>query len=193
MEPTNTAQEILHLFRQHGHIEYGERCTQLSHAVQAGLIAKEKGYGDELILAAFLHDIGHLYPLEFGQTAFQTMGNFGMEAHDRWGGECLRKWGFSDRIAATVKNHVAAKRYLCLADARYYDQLSEASKETLRYQGGPMTEEEARAFEKDPFFDDSIRIRLVDDEAKAEDFEVTEGHWAYFRELLERLSYFRKF
>ncbi len=188
MELIHPAHEILHLFRQHGHIEYGERCTQLSHAVQAGLIAKKKGYNDELILAAFLHDIGHLYPLEFGQTAFQTMGSFGMEAHDRWGEECLCKWGFSDRIIATVKNHVAAKRYLCLADAHYYGQLSEASKETLRYQGGPMTEEEARAFEKDPFFDDSILIRLVDDEAKAVDFEVTEGHYGYFRELLDRIA-----
>lgn len=181
--PTN---EILDLYKKHGHIEYGERCTQLSHAVQAGLIAKEKGYDDELILASFLHDIGHLYPMEFGRKAFQTMGNFGMEAHDRWGEECLRKSGFSDRIIATVKNHVAAKRFLCSTDADYYGQLSEASMATLRYQGGPMTEEEVKAFKQAPFFDDSILIRLVDDEAKAEDFEVMEGHWGYFRELLER-------
>ncbi|MEZ4961894.1 MAG: HD domain-containing protein [Saprospiraceae bacterium] len=185
MKANNSPQTILQLFRKHGHIEYGERCTQGSHAVQAGLIAKEKGFDDELVLAAFLHDIGHLYPLEFEQAEFQTMGNFGMDAHDRWGEEFLKINGFSERIIATVKNHVAAKRYLCLADARYYDQLSEASKETLCYQGGPMSEEEARAFENDPFFDDSILIRLVDDEAKAVDFEVTEEHWEYFTTLLE--------
>ncbi|MEL6274979.1 MAG: hypothetical protein AAFU03_07745, partial [Bacteroidota bacterium] len=60
---TPTTVEILSLFKTFGHIEYGERVTQSSHAVQAGLLAREKEYDNELIIAAFLHDIGHLYPL----------------------------------------------------------------------------------------------------------------------------------
>lgn len=185
MALNSTTQEILNLFHKHGHIEYGERCTQLSHAVQAGLIAKEKGYDDELVLAAFLHDIGHLYPLENEHAVFQTMGDWGVEAHDQWGEKFLKDRGFSERIYTTVKNHVASKRYLCFADPNYYQELSEASKETLRFQGGPMSEEEAKTFEGHPYFEDSILIRKVDEEAKTEDYKVTAEHWAFFTILIE--------
>jgi len=114
-------EEILQLFSKHGHMVYGERCTQLAHSIQAGLIAKARGYDDELILAAFLHDIGHLCPLEQTEQTFDKMGDFGIEAHDLWGEQFLQTRGFSERIIATVKNHVAAKRYLCFAIATYYD------------------------------------------------------------------------
>lgn len=184
MVPEQTSQEILDLFRKHGHLEYGEGITQLSHAVQAGLIAREKGLEAELVLAAFLHDIGHLCPLESAHTEFRMMGNFGIEAHDHCGEVFLKERGFSDRIAAVVKNHVAAKRYLCYANPAYYDSLSVASKETLRYQGGPMQEEEARIFEADPFFEESVLLRHIDEEAKKTNFEVTEAHSAFFGKLM---------
>lgn len=189
MESNRKTQVILNLFRKHGHIEYGEKVTQLSHAVQAGLIARAKGLDTELILAAFLHDVGHLVPLEMENAHFETMGQFGMEAHDHWGEEFLREMGFSERIVATVKNHVAAKRYLCHADAGYYGQLSEASRETLRYQGGPMTGEEATAFETEPFFEESILLRKIDEEAKAQDFVVTKDHLRFFENLLDQALY----
>lgn len=181
-----TTLSIIQLYRKYGNIAYGERCDTLSHSFQAGLIAQERGCDDELILAAFLHDIGHLYPLEREQTEFEKMGKYGIEAHDKWGGDFLKQCGFSDRIVATVQNHVIAKRYLCYVDAAYYDQLSEASKQTLKYQGGVMSLSEAKTFEADPFFKDSIIIRKIDEAAKAIDFEVTREHWAYFEELLNQ-------
>jgi len=180
--------EILSLFQTYGHTEYGERVTQNAHAIQAGLLALEKGYDDELIVAAFLHDIGHLYPLDLKGAAFSKMGDFGLEAHDKWGEHFLKERNFSDRIIATVRNHVDAKRYLCFADSDYYDRLSNASKETLRYQGGPMDKEEANHFVTDPFFDDSIRIRRIDEEAKEQDFVVQKVHWDYFAELLDQIT-----
>lgn len=178
-------QKILSIFHTYGDISYGERCTVNSHSIQSGLIAQAKGLDDELILAAFLHDIGHLYPLELTDQAHERMGKYGMEAHDKWGEDYLLTLGFSARLIATVKNHVAAKRYLCHVDPTYHEELSEASKQTLAYQGGPMNAAEAHRFQEDPFFDDSIAIRKIDDEAKAEDFEVTDAHWAYFGGLLE--------
>ncbi len=181
------AAEILDLFRQHGQLEYGEQVTQISHAVQAGWFAREWGYDDELVLAAFLHDIGHLVPLAQAGQTYQTMGNLGMEAHDHWGETYLHSKGFSARIVATVRNHVAAKRYLCHVDPAYFEELSEASRQTLGYQGGPMDAAEAAAFAADPFFDDSIRIRRVDEAAKIEGFTVTDAHWAYFEALLEQV------
>ncbi len=176
--------EVLILFQQFGHIEYGEGFSVNSHSIQAGLLAKDQHLEDELILAAFLHDIGHLYPLSLTKE-HEKMGEYGIEAHDRWGESFLRERGFSARIQATVKNHVAAKRYLCAVDSTYYDQLSTASQQTLNYQGGPMSQEEVKAFEADPYFRDSIVIRRIDDEAKAESFEVRPEHWQYFKDLLQ--------
>ncbi|WP_353480918.1 HD domain-containing protein [Haliscomenobacter sp.] len=188
MNTNMITQEILSIFRKHGHIEYGERCSMLSHSVQAGLLAKAKDYDVELIAAAFLHDIGHLAPLEFADSAqVTTMGSYGLDAHDHWGEDYLRSRGFSDRIIATVRNHVAAKRYLCFADDTYYQQLSNASQETLRYQGGPMSMEEAKTFEADPFFEDSILIRKIDDEAKEVNFEVSETAMDYLETILDKV------
>ena len=188
MPHKSTTDTILHIFRTHGHIDYGEGCSVLSHSVQAGYIAKDKGYDKELILAAFLHDIGHLSPLEKEQADVKQMGEFGIEAHEDLGEVFLTELGFSERIITTVRNHVASKRYLCYAEPDYYAQLSNASKKTLNYQGGPMQEAEAKAFESDPFFEDSIRIRRVDEEAKELDFKITAQHWQYFTHLLEEFT-----
>jgi predicted HD phosphohydrolase len=46
--------------------------------------------------------------------------------------------------------------------------LSEASRKTLEYQGGPMTPEEAAAFEQYPLFDLITRMRNWDEQAKME-------------------------
>ena len=187
MLASDRQQEIIDIFERHGSIVYGEKCSVLSHSIQSGLIAKEWGYDEELILGAFLHDIGHLCPLEQDETSFERMGEYGIDAHDKLGGDFLRSKGFSERIVAVVKNHVPSKRYLCLRDKSYHSQLSDASKKTLEYQGGVMTEEEAVRFEKDPYFEDSIRIRQVDEAAKEQDFEVQEAHWGYLRELLRKM------
>lgn len=187
MSINTITQEILSIYQKHAHISYGERCTVLSHSIQAGCLARDKGLDDELILAAFLHDIGHISPLENEKNNFSNMGVYGIEAHEYLGEKYLREKGLTDRIMATVRNHVTSKRYLCYADSSYYDQLSEASKKTLQYQGGPMTVEEAKAFEADPFFEDSIQIRKLDDEAKAQDFEVRADHWTYFEHLLNQI------
>lgn len=183
--PSNAVvNEIFSLFQQFGHMEYGEGFSVNAHSIQAGLLAKAQGLDEELILAAFLHDIGHLYPLTLAEEA-EKMGAFGIQAHDHWGEYFLGACGFSARLLACVKNHVAAKRYLCAVDSSYREQLSAASQETLNFQGGPMSQAEIKDFEADPFFQDSIIIRRIDDEAKEADFAVLPEHWSYFRELLE--------
>ena len=53
--------EIFELYEKHGSNEYaGEKISQLEHMVQAAQLAKQAGYDDEIVLAAFLHDIGHI-------------------------------------------------------------------------------------------------------------------------------------
>ena len=162
-----TADEIFEMYSNYGGEEYaGEKVSQLEHMVQAAQLAEEEGYDEEVILAAFLHDIGHIS--EAAASDAGRMGSFGIKDHEAIGAEFLREKGFSKKVARLVESHVEAKRYLTVKDPAYYARLSEASKRTLEYQGGPMTEEEALAFEQYPLFDLIIRMRLWDEEAKIE-------------------------
>lgn len=158
--------QIFDLYEHYGRHEYGESVTMLMHMMQAALIAESTGFDDEMILAAFLHDIGHFF-----ENAPQ-MGGLGSRAHDDLGSAFLLECGFPERLAQLVGSHVAAKRYLTWSDSAYYDTLSEASKQTLEYQGGPMTEEEAQAFRNDPLFQQYIQLRIWDDMGKETDMAV---------------------
>src|ERR1700761_5039852 len=158
--------EIMDLYAGYGGEEYaGEKVTQLEHMVQAAQLAEEQGYDEEVILAAFLHDIGHIAEAANGNN---EMDGFGIVDHEELGAEFLREKGFSRKVVRLVESHVEAKRYLTIKDPSYYAQLSEASKKTLDYQGGPMTEEEAAAFEQYPLFDLIIQMRKWDEQAKIE-------------------------
>jgi len=88
-------------------------------------------------------------------------------SHERLGADYLRRAGFSERMAKLVEYHVQAKRYLTFSQPGYYARLSEASRRTLGYQGGVMTQEEAQAFEQDPLCEISLRMRHWDEQAKA--------------------------
>lgn len=158
--------EIFELYEKHGGEEYaGEKITQLEHMVQSAQLAEEQGYDEEVILAAFLHDVGHICTEIRGDNA---MDGFGIKDHEEAGAEFLAEKGFSKRVVRLVESHVAAKRYLTFKYPAYYEQLSEASKKTLEYQGGPMSEDEAAAFEQYPLFDLIIQMRKWDEAAKVE-------------------------
>jgi len=88
--------------------------------------------------------------------------------HEELGADFLRGKGFSKKVVRLVESHVEAKRYLTARDPEYYGQLSEASRKTLEFQGGPMTEDEAAAFEQYPLFDLIIQMRKWDELAKIE-------------------------
>jgi 2-amino-1-hydroxyethylphosphonate dioxygenase (glycine-forming) len=161
-----TTDEIMGLYKSYGGAEYaGEKVSQLEHMVQAAQLAEAQGFDEEVILAAFLHDVGHISEAAKGDN---EMDGFGIKDHEELGAEFLRGKGFSKKIVRLVESHVEAKRYLTIKDPAYYAQLSEASKKTLEYQGGPMSEEEAAAFEQYPLFDLIIRMRKWDEEAKIE-------------------------
>ncbi|MFM1766108.1 MAG: hypothetical protein RIU71_1871, partial [Pseudomonadota bacterium] len=56
-----TLDDIEQLFDQKGHEQYtGEPVTQLQHALQSAYLGEQEGANDELVTAAFLHDLGHL-------------------------------------------------------------------------------------------------------------------------------------
>jgi 2-amino-1-hydroxyethylphosphonate dioxygenase (glycine-forming) len=160
------SEEIIHLYSLYGEEEYaGEKVSQLEHMAQAAQLACKQGYDDEVVLAAFLHDIGHISEKHSEEN---SMGEFGIKDHEAIGADFLTRRGFSTRLTRLVASHVAAKRYLTRREAGYYDRLSDASKKTLAFQGGPLSDEEADLMEKDPLFTEIIQMRRWDEEAKLE-------------------------
>ncbi len=161
--PQQTAKEIIEYYREKGNQEYGEQVTMIQHMVQSARLAAAEGYEEEVVLAAFLHDIGHFFDDQ------AQMGSYGTEHHDEIGARYLRDNGFSEKLVTLVEGHVTAKRYLTFVQPQYYNQLSEASKATLVYQGGPMTEKEAKAFEATPHFELCVKMRYWDDGGKTQE------------------------
>ena len=179
-QAARVAEEIIQLFNAYGHAEYaGEKVSQLEHMVQAGELAKRQGSDEEVILAAFLHDIGHIAEKLSEENG---MGIYGIKDHEALGADFLSERGFSERLTRLVSSHVIAKRYLTLREPGYYDKLSEASKKTLEFQGGPLTNAEADLMEKDPLFKEIIRMRRWDEEAKLEGQPIPSLD--YYRELI---------
>jgi 2-amino-1-hydroxyethylphosphonate dioxygenase (glycine-forming) len=159
--------EIMFLYEQYGSEDYiGEPVSQLEHMCQCAQLADAAGADDDVILAALFHDIGHLCEFAFSEKKLAHMDNMGVVDHENLGADYLLSMGFSEKIARLVKSHVAAKRYLTYHYPEYYNQLSDASKKTLQFQGGVMTQDEALAFEEDDLFDLYIAIRRWDDLAK---------------------------
>ncbi|MCB0490877.1 MAG: HD domain-containing protein [Cyclobacteriaceae bacterium] len=156
--------EIFSLYEKYGHEDYiGEPVSQIEHMSQAAQLAIRDRMDDEIILAAFFHDIGHIC---VSKQKDNDMGGYGIKSHEKIGADFLRSKGLPERIARLVEGHVEAKRYLTFKNPDYYNNLSEASKKTLEYQGGVMNKEEAEAFENEPLFDDILLMRKWDELAK---------------------------
>ncbi|WP_020408534.1 phosphonate degradation HD-domain oxygenase [Hahella ganghwensis] len=167
--------ELARLFRLYGGQGYGETCTQYEHMAQCGWWAEQKGYDASTIVAAFLHDIGHLIAED---QDIPGRDRWGYVHHDSLAEEWLRKQGFSENVYQPVGLHVQAKRYLVAAKPGYAEGLSLASRTTLEQQGGAFTKEECLEFERLPGFVNAIRLRELDELGKAEDFTLPElDYW----------------
>ncbi len=159
--------DIINLYKLHGNEDYiGEPVSQIEHMCQCAQLAEENGADEEVVLAAFFHDIGHLCEFAYPEKKMEHMDNAGIVNHEKFGADYLRNFGFSEKIAKLIQSHVDAKRYLTYKFPDYYNQLSDASKKTLQFQGGVMTADEALVFEMDDLFQLYILIRKWDDLAK---------------------------
>ncbi|HEV7358550.1 MAG TPA: HD domain-containing protein [Steroidobacteraceae bacterium] len=140
---------------------FGESVTTLEHSLQAAHFARKSNASDALVAAALLHDVGHLLA-----AAPPDLAAWKADARHEVNGARWLAARFGPDVFEPVRLHVPAKRYLCATDPSYEAQLSSASMQTLRLQGGPMSAAEVRAFEAEPHHRAAISLRRWDDSGK---------------------------
>jgi phosphonate degradation associated HDIG domain protein len=159
--------QVFKLYRERGHRLYGESITETQHALQCATFAREAGEPPQMIAACLIHDFGHLC-----HDLGEDIANHGVDsAHEDLGAKSLAEW-FPPEIVEPIRLHVTAKRYLCWKYPEYLSHLSDASRQSLRLQGGPMSDSEGCAFESHPHYEAAIRLRRYDDMGKVPDMET---------------------
>ena len=144
---------------------YGlSRINQRMHAVQAGWLARAHGGTPALVVAALLHDIGHMVHDLGEHPAARGVD----DRHEQVGAQWLGRM-FGPAVVEPVRWHVAAKRFLCATEPGYVACLSLDSIESLALQGGPMAADEVEAFERQPYWRDAVALRRIDEVAKDPD------------------------
>jgi [1-hydroxy-2-(trimethylamino)ethyl]phosphonate dioxygenase len=177
--------DILDLYGSRGSAAYfGERVSMTEHGLQAAHFAQVAGAPETLVVAALLHDIGHLL-----ESVPDDLEDWRTDAHHEETGARWLAQRFPPSVSVPVRLHVPAKRYLCATDPHYFARLSPASVHTLQLQGGPMSAQEIARFESEPFSRDAVRVRHWDDQGKVAGLE-TPPLEAYIS-LIERLARLR--
>jgi [1-hydroxy-2-(trimethylamino)ethyl]phosphonate dioxygenase len=169
--------EILALYSHKGDLAYGEGVSMRAHALQAAMLAEEADAGPALIVAALLHDIGHLLhelPEDIADRGVDT-------EHESIASAWLSQY-FPPLVSEPVRLHVAAKRYLCAVKPSYLAALSPASVQSLALQGGPMSPGNAERFMSEPYWEDSVRLRRWDDLAKRPDLATPD--FMHYRSII---------
>jgi phosphonate degradation associated HDIG domain protein len=175
--------ELADLFAQLGDLRYGEGVSQLEHALQTAHHAKADGAPPALIVAALLHDVGHMM-----QKAGENAADLGIDTrHEQISAGYLAR-AFGPDVTEPIRLHVAAKRYRVTVDPAYLERLSKASLQSLALQGGPMSQREVEAFLGDPAAEAALRLRGYDEAGKAPDAEVAgfETYHDLLRDLVEQ-------
>ena len=164
--------DIEPLFAAKGHRMYaGEPVTQLEHALQSAQLAEQSGADAALVVAALLHDLGHMVN-DHGETPTLR----GIDDRHEYVALPFLRGLFDEAVLQPIRLHVDAKRYLCarghvapggsINGAQYWANLSADSKRSLELQGGIFTDAEAQRFISQPHAKGAVSVRLWDDAAK---------------------------
>lgn len=156
-----TVDALLDLYERWGSDHYDEELSQLDHALQTAALAEAAGAPDETVVAALLHDVGHLLDLRGDAPG----------PHERTGPAHLDGL-FPEAVLAPIALHVEAKRYLCATEPGYAATLSAGSTASLRRQGGPMSAREIVVFESTSGWDVAVALRRWDDAGKLPELVV---------------------
>lgn len=157
------------LLVRRGHEQYtGEPVSHLAHGLQAATLARRAGADDALVVAALLHDIGHLVTTHTGTPTLDGID----DQHEQLGAQLLSQW-FGAAVVEPVRWHVQAKRYL-VTNPGYLRALSEDSQRSLALQGGPMDAEQQQTFMALPWAQAALALRRWDEGAKVPDWAVAD-------------------
>ena len=153
-------EKIISNFKNNKSLYIGEEITIAEHMIQSAMMAEKSKSKNNLICSSLLHDYGHFILDDPDELVKKNIDG----KHEDIGYEYLKKF-FKKEVVEPIKHHVLAKRYLA-RDKKYYNRLSEASVVSLKLQGGFLNSKDAKSFEKEEFFKDSIKLRKFDDAAK---------------------------
>ena len=182
-----TLQDISSLLNSRATTRYGqEAVSQLEHALQCAQLAEKANETPETIVAALLHDLGHMLikenPDALAEEATPPLKD---DLHQYVALPFLRSV-FTDAVIEPIKLHVEAKRYLCAVDLLYWDSLSPASKHSLELQGGIFDESQVKAFEDLPYASQATRLRRYDDLAKVAGLPTPP--LSHYEELMRKIA-----
>ena len=162
--------KIISNFINNKSLYIGEKVTMSEHMIQTAMLAEKAKCSDDLICSSLLHDYGHFILEKPDELVKLNVDGH----HENIGYEYLKSF-FKKEILEPIKYHVLAKRYLA-KDKRYFDLLSEASKTSLKLQGGVLNQEECTKFETQEYFKASILLRKFDEAAKRTNLEMKSIH-----------------
>tara|TARA_B110000027_G_scaffold51512_1_gene56251 strand:+ start:359 stop:895 length:537 start_codon:yes stop_codon:yes gene_type:complete len=158
--------KIISNFINNKSLYIGEKVTMSEHMIQTAMLAEKAKCSYDLICSSLLHDYGH-FILENPEDLVKLNVD---GQHENIGYEYLKSF-FKREILEPIKYHVLAKRYLA-NDKKYFDLLSEASKTSLKIQGGALNPEECNKFEAQKYFKSTILLRKFDEAAKRIDIKM---------------------
>ena len=162
----NIIDQIIFAFTNNKSLYIGEELTISEHMIQAAMLAEKNKCSSDLICSSLLHDYGHFVVKDPNQlVSNQIDGN-----HEIIGANYLKSF-FSKKIIEPILLHVDAKKYLA-REKKYFNSLSEASKVSLKLQGGIMSDNEAKQFEKNKNYKNAIKLRRFDEGAKRQNIKT---------------------
>jgi len=152
--------KIISNFKNSNSLYIGEKITMSDHMIQSAMLAEKAKSKDDLVCSCLLHDYGH-FIIEDPDSLVENEKD---GEHESIGYEYLKTF-FNKEIVEPIKYHVLAKRYLA-RDKKYFNFLSEASKISLKLQGGVLSDKKSKKFEKKEYFKNSVLVRKFDEAAK---------------------------
>ena len=134
--------KIISNFINNKSLYIGEKVTISEHMIQSAMIAENAKSSNNLICSCLLHDYGH-FILEDPDKLVRKKIDV---KHEDIGYEYLKKF-FKKEVVEPIKYHVLAKRYLA-REEKYFNSLSDASKISLKLQGGVLNNKESKEINK---------------------------------------------
>ena len=162
----NIIDQIISNYSNNKSLYIGEKVTMSEHMIQTAMLAEKTNCSSNLVCSSLLHDYGH-FILENPDNLVNKNED---GKHEDVGYTFLKKY-FIEDVLGPIKYHVKAKKYLA-REKKYYRLLSKASRISLKLQGGIMNNEEAEKFEKNKFFENSIKLRKFDEIAKETNLKI---------------------